>query len=241
MDPEGPTQSLQTAERPAEVVRERIRAPWIIRFLFGLLAFFGLLVVVVLLIGRLVSLPDLNPFDEKTTDRSQPALLKSVRDLAQFKAAEGTFQVIVDTQKDRDNIPDFLFNQRTIFVAAGTVDATVDFSALERGAVDVVDENTVRIKLPPPELSRPNLDVKKSYAVDEQRGLVNRLGDAFGSGDDDQQEVYSLASDKIAAAAADAELTDRAEANTRSTLNGLFGALGYDDVTVTFDGGADSR
>ena len=248
VDPEGPTAPTRTQPRPTPsaassappvVVRER--APWLVRLLFGLLAVLGLVVVLVLLLGRLVSLPDLNPFDEKTTDRSQPVLLKSVRDLARFTAAEGTFQVVIDSQRDRDNVPDFLVNDRTLFVASGTVEATVDFSALGKGAVTVVDKDTVKIKLPPPDLQRPSLDASKSYVYSQQRGLVNRLGDALGSGDDDQQELYSLAQKRIAAAATDAELTDRAETNTRSTLEGLMGSLGYDNVTVTFDGGADSR
>lgn len=226
------------APRPQEPAAAR----WFSRALVGLLAVVGLVVLVVVGLSRVVSLPDLNPFDEQTTDRSQPALLKSVRDLSRFTAAEGNFQVIVDLQEDRDNVPDFLLNQRTLFVAAGTVESYVDFAALGRGAVEVVDDDTVEVRLPAPELGRPSLDVERSYTYSEQRGFLNRLGDLVGSGGgDEQQQLYSLADDKIAAAARQADLTDRAEANTEKTLKGLFGSLGYDDVRVTFTGGADDR
>ncbi|WP_229660521.1 DUF4230 domain-containing protein [Marmoricola endophyticus] len=217
-------------------------ARWFARGLVGLLAVVGLVVLVLFLVARVAHLPDLNPFDSKTTDRSQPALLKSVRDLSRFVAAEGDFQVVVDLQNNRDNVPEFLLNERTLFVAAGSVESYVDFAALDKGAVKVVDDDTVEVTLPAPELGRPSLDVDKSYAYSEQRGLLNRLGDLVGSGaGDDQQQLYELADQKIAAAATRAGLTDRAEANTEKTLDGLFGSLGYDDVRVTFTGGADDR
>src|ERR1700753_4328655 len=63
-----------------------------------------------------------NPFASKTTDRSQPVLLQSMRDLSRYVAADGTFQVIVDLQDDKNNIPDFLINDRVLFVGAGTVE-----------------------------------------------------------------------------------------------------------------------
>lgn len=244
VDPQGPTApiSTQTQPRPDEPTAPRQRAPWYVVLLVVLLALVGLVVVAGVVLSRVIGLPDLNPFDKKTTDRSQPVLLQSVRDLSRFVAAEGNFQVVVDLQEDRDNVPDFLLNQRTLFVAAGSVEAYVDFASLERGAVKVVDDDTVEVRLPAPELGRPALDIDKSYTYSEQRGLLNRLGDLTGSGGgEDQQQLYSLAQQKIASAATQADLADRAETNTEKTLDGLFGSLGYDDVKVTFTGGADDR
>src|SRR4051812_36773090 len=71
-----------------------------------------------------------NPFSDRTTDRSQPVLLQSMRGLSRYVAADGTFQVIVDLQEDKDNIPDFLLNKRTLFVGAGTVEEYVEFGSL---------------------------------------------------------------------------------------------------------------
>jgi hypothetical protein len=69
-----------------------------------------------------------NPFSSKTTDRSQPVLLQSMRDLSRYVAADGTFQVIVDLQENKNNIPDFLINKRTLFVGSGSVEEYVEFS-----------------------------------------------------------------------------------------------------------------
>ena len=53
---------------------------------------------------------------------------------------------------------------------------------------------------------------------------------------DQQQQIYSVATQKLAQAAhADGGLVNRAEASTRTTLQGLLRPLGFTDVTVQFD------
>ncbi|MBY8871751.1 DUF4230 domain-containing protein [Micromonospora sp. PLK6-60] len=176
-----------------------------------------------------------NPFAEQQTDRSQPPLLKSIQDLSRYVAAEGNFQVVVDTQKDRANVPDFLLNERTLFVGAGSVEAYVDFAKISEGAItESADKKSVEIKLPAPQLGETNLDLDKSYVFAEQRGLLNRLGDLVGNDPNRQQQVYKLAEDRISKAARDSGLAQRAEENTRKMLEGLLRSLGYEKVTVTY-------
>jgi hypothetical protein len=177
-----------------------------------------------------------NPFADKTTDRSQPVLLQSMRDLSRYVAADGTFQVIVDLQEDKNNIPDFLVNQRTLFVGSGTVEEYVEFSALSTDALKVDNTNkTVTITLPPPQQSQAALDMQKSYVVAEERGLLNRIGDAFKNDANKQQKVYQLAQQRITEAARASGLDQRAKENTQRMLSSLFTRLGYTSVTVNFD------
>lgn len=176
-----------------------------------------------------------NPFGKQQTDRSQPALLKSIQDLSRFTAAQGNFEQVVDLKDDRKYIPDFLLNHRTLFIAVGTVDAYVDFSKISQGAiVQSSDGKSVQIKLPAPQLTEPNLNLDKSYVFAEQRGLWNRVSDAFGGDSNRQQQTYKLAKEKLAAAAKDTELLQRAQDNTRKMLEGLLRSLGFTTVTVTF-------
>lgn len=176
-----------------------------------------------------------NPFAEQETDRSQPPLLKSIQDLSRYTAAEGNFQVVIDLQKNRKYVPDFLVNERTLFVAAGSVEAYVDFSTISQGAVvESADGTAVEIKLPAPQLAEPRLDLERSYVFAEQRGLLNRVGDVFGEDPNRQKEVYQRAEDDIAKAAQDTELLQRAQENTRKMLEGLLRSLGYKTVTITF-------
>lgn len=182
--------------------------------------------VVVVLLWVISLVPNLNPFSEEIHDRSQPALLQSVRDLSQYHAAEGDFQVIVDLEHDVAWVPDVLAGSRTLFVAAGTVSAYVDFEGLTERAL-VVDEQkkTVRVRLPEAKLAKPNLDQERTYLYSQERGAWDRVKSLFDT--PDQQEVYVLAEQKIADAAKTANLTSRAERNTRTMLTGMFTSLGY--------------
>jgi len=177
-----------------------------------------------------------NPFSDRTTDRSQPVLLQSMRDLSRYVAADGTFQVIVDLQEDKENIPDFLVNRRTLFVGSGTVEEYVEFGSLSQDALKVDNEKkTVSITLPPPQQSTAALDMQKSYVVAEERGLLNRIGDAFRSDPAKQQKVYQMAQQRITEAARASGLDQRAQQNTQRMLESLFTRLGYTSVTVRFD------
>lgn len=171
-----------------------------------------------------------NPFRTETVDRSQPVLLKSIQDLSRYDAAVGNFEVIVDIEDDTSFVPDFLKGERILFVAAGTVDAYVDFSGLDKGAVELsADKSTVTVTLPRAELGEPNLDQKRSYIYSRSRGLVDRGFDAFSL--DDDRDVYLKAEKKFNSAAKVSELREQADKNTRAMLTGLFGSL---DLRVKF-------
>jgi hypothetical protein len=204
-----------------------------------LLLLLGTIVVVVGLVFGLKAV-DLwpnwaNPFATQTTDRSGPVLLQSMQDLSRYVAAEGNFYVLVDEQETKRFIPDFLFSERTLFVGVGSVDAYVDFSKLAEGAIVVSpDGKSVNVTLPAPVLEKPSIDTKRSYVFAQDKGISNKIGDFFGGDPNKQQRFYQLAEDKIAQAAQDSELRQRAETNTRGMLESMLHQLGYQKVTVTF-------
>jgi hypothetical protein len=196
--------------------------------------------VVVLLVALPALIPSLNPFDEETIDRSQPVLLKSLENLSEYRAASANMQVVVDVEQDTDLIPSFIKGERTLFVAAGTVDAAVDFGGLGKSpdAVQVSDDRkSVTITLPAAHLTEARLDQERSRIYDRDRGALDRLEDAFSDdGGADQQEIYVLAEEKLTeAAASDPALLQRAEENTKAMLEGMMRGLGFEQVTVRFD------
>lgn len=200
------------------------------------------LVVLVLAVGfvRLGNLlPSFgNPFSSDTVDRSQPSLLQAIEDLSEYRAATGQFQVILDVEDDTRFVPSFIKGQRTVFLAGGTVDASVNFSGLGEGAIDVSEDGqAVTVHLPHARLSEPRIDPERSYVVNRQRGLLDRAGSAFSDSPTGERDLYLMAQEKLAAAAADAALVERAEGNTRSMLESMLGSLGFPQVTVTFDDG----
>lgn len=196
----------------------------------------GLLIVIVAALA--VSLPSFNPFAEETRDRSQPVLIKSLENLSDYHAATANMQVVVDVEQDARLLPSFIKGERTLFVAAGSVDAAVDFSGLSRdpNAVKVSEDRTaVTLTLPAPELTEPRLDPDRSRVYDRDRGVLDRIEDAVSDRPGDEQPLYQLAEERLAAAAAaDPQLLRTAERNTRAMLTGLLRGLGFERITITF-------
>jgi uncharacterized protein DUF4230 len=172
----------------------------------------------------------------QTIDRSPDALLLSVRDISDYHAATGTYQVLVDVEHDTAHVPALLSSERSTLFATGTVDAKVDFSKLGPGTVTVSpDGRQATMHLPAPTLAPAVLDPAQTRVVGRQRGLVQRFEDAVGDEPQDDSELYAIASQKLNAAAAKSDLTSRAANNTRSMLGGLATSLGYESVIITFD------
>lgn len=186
-----------------------------------------------LITGWRPSIP--NPFEERTIDRSSPAVLRSLEDLSEYHAGSAHMEVVVDLEDDSRWIPSALRGERTLFVGVGSIDAVVDFGALGDNAVSVSeDRRSVTITLPAPTLSDPNLDLDRSYVVARQRGALDRIGGIFG-GQGNDSELYRTAAGKIAEAAqADGQVLELARTNTTAMLRGLLGALGFTDVTVNY-------
>lgn len=208
------------------------RTPWWARAVIAL----ATLMVLVLLLGGLHLLPGLpNPFAERTNDRSGPVLLKSIQDMSRYEGASGNFEVVVDLQKDAKYLPDIVHGERTLYVGAGSVNAYVDLGSLRSDAVTPSDDRkSVTIRLPHAALERTNLDPEHSYVVSQSRGLFDRVGDFFGSDTGNAQKLSILAAQKIQDAARKTELTTRAEANTRSMLQGMLTSLGFTRISISF-------
>ena len=203
------------------------------RALLFLAALAALVVIAVLLVTG-----PLNPFGTDTKDRSQPVLLKSLQNLSDYHAATANMQVVVDVEEDARLLPSFIKGERTLFVAAGNVDAAVDFRALSKDpdAVKVSkDRRSVELTLPAPKLLEPQLDPDRTRVYDRDRGVLDRVEDALSDRPGDEQPLYQLAEEKLAAAAAaDPKLLQTAERNTRSMLEGLLRGLGFENITIDF-------
>jgi uncharacterized protein DUF4230 len=182
--------------------------------------------VVAAIMWLIAQVPNLNPFTTETQDRTGPVLLQSVRDLDQYHAAEGNFQVVVDLEHDVAWVPDIIAGNRTLFVAQGSVDAYVELGSLSDKALTVDEEKkTVQVRLPAAKLAKPNIDQERTYLYSQDRGVFDRVKSMFETAD--QREFYVLAEKRIGDAAKEAGLTTRAERNTRQMLTGMFTSLGY--------------
>ena len=202
------------------------------------LALVAAAIALVILVAAIVpGLGSLNPFKTETEDRSQPVLLKSLERLSQYRAARAQLQVPVDVREDVGVLPDFIAGKKTLIIASGSVDASVDFRGLRgRNLVVSDDRRSVEITLPAARLSEARVDLAETRVFDTDRGLVNRVGEALGDGGaDDERELLALAQRKLTEAAkAEPELLRNAEENTRLMLEGMMRGLGFERVVVRF-------
>ncbi|MCL2595863.1 MAG: DUF4230 domain-containing protein [Promicromonosporaceae bacterium] len=181
-----------------------------------------------------------------TIDRSGPVVLESIQDLARFVAAEGSFYTVIDHEEQRTlmpglgggwTLPSFLAGERIVSAVYGTVEAYVDFAELDESNVQVcADEVTATIFLPAPSLTEPRIDLAQSHVMSHNRGLFDAFGDLFSADLEAQQQMLLAGQYRIAEAAQAGELHERAKVNTERTLTVLLTALGFESVTIIFDG-----
>lgn len=174
----------------------------------------------------------LDPFEEKTVDRTGPPVLQSLTELRDFKAASGYYETVVDLERDNGYLPDWVSGERVLYVGKGDVEAVVDFGELDERRVDVSEDGTsVMVNLPAPTVAEPRLDLESSYVAHRDEGLINKF-----KGSDLEREAQLKAIEQMTTAAAgEGKLIDLAKESTTAMLRGLFGSLGYTDITITFD------
>lgn len=190
---------------------------------------------VVAIVSFVPGLPDLDPFGTRTKDRSQPVVLRSLERLTQYRAASANLEVIVDVEED-GILPSFLQGEKTLLVAAGTVDSSVDFRGIGRRGLQVSeDRRAVTVTLPAARLGAARVDLARSRVFDRDRGLLDRVGSVFDDDPDDERALLLLAERKLrAAASADGGVVEAAERNTKTMLESLLRGLGFERVTVRF-------
>lgn len=193
----------------------------------------ALLLVVILVV------PSLSPFGSRTIDRTGPAVLRSIENLGELRSSTANLEIIVDVEQDSKLLPSILLGERTLLIAAGSVDGIVDLSGLDDEAIEVSgDRKSVTITLPRAVLDDARLDHSRTRVFDRDRGLFDRVEDLVVDNPTDEQELYELAGQRLkAAAAADPEVLKRAEENTRATLTGLLKGLGFETVEIRFEDG----
>lgn len=192
----------------------------------------GALVAVAVGVGLQIG----NPFAAATVDHSAPPVLLDLRNLAEYHAAQGRFEVTIDQEQDVQYLPSAIAGERVQFVAVASVDATVDFSGITADAVQLSDDRTTAvITLPFATLGEPQFDRRVSHVMNRDRGILNRIGSIFSDSPTSDAPLYEAAGRKIADAALATDLQARAEANVRAMLQTMLGGLGFTTVDVRFE------
>lgn len=168
--------------------------------------------------------------------------LLSIKRTAELRAATGEFSVPVYFGTEQDGVvhevlPDAFDGNSGVAIYQGSVDAFVDLQGLTTDDLDINrSERSIVITVPEPRLSSPNIDEAKSKVITQDRGLMTRLGELFSDTPlEGRDELDEVAVETLRQAAAESDLRQTAEENTRDFLTSLAKRLGYESVEVRFE------
>jgi hypothetical protein len=153
-------------------------------------------------------------------------IVNEVRSLARLETIQYTIEKVITAEMGQGNFS-FLFGDRLLLVAHGTVIAGVDLSQLTSQDLKL-EGNVLTVQLPEPAVFVATLDNDKSYVYDRQKGLLN-------TGVTDLETKARQAAEKeiLNAAIADGILT-QAKVNAENYLTRLFKTLGYREVVFIY-------
>lgn len=100
-------------------------------------------------------------------------LVMEVRQLARLETAIIVLERTIKGTRDNERLAG-VFGETIVFVAYGEIVAGIDLSNLKTEDVEVMDHESVKIRLPEPEILGINLDNEKSYVAYRGKGVLAR-------------------------------------------------------------------
>ena len=145
--------------------------------------------------------------------------INEVRALARLETIQYSIEKVVTGETGQGTFG-FLFGDKMLFVAHGTVIAGIDMSKLN--PEDMRFENGVlTVKLPPAEVFIATLDNEKSYVYNRDTGLIAQPDMNL------ETMVRQTAEQEILKAAIEDGILEQAQLNAEAYLFKFFAALGY--------------
>jgi len=172
------------------------------------------------------AVPILGPLLEEKPARTTtgPVVVEGVRELDQLATVRWTESVPVTRQSGGDVLERLFSGEEVLVIATGEVEAGVDLS--EVGKDDVrVEDDTVTMRLPEPEILSASLDEEKTRVYDRDFSPLNVRPD-----DDLVEEARARAIEKVEKTARENGILQTAEANAEDSIRAFVATLGFKEV-----------
>ncbi len=193
------------------------------------------LVIVVLSVGLGIGIsrfdfaermPLIGPLLQERPARTttSPVVVEGVRELDRLATVRVTESILVTRESGGDVLERLFSGEKVLLVATGDVEAGVDLSEIGEDDVKVEDE-TVTIRLPEPEVFSASLDEQETRVYDRDYSPLNLRPD-----DDLVEEARAEAEERIEAAARENGILDTAETNAEQSIRALVVVLGFEEV-----------
>lgn len=192
-----------------------------IALLIKILLVFALIGAGVYIWWKLTQQPKLG----QQTSINTSAVIKELQELNRLETASFTVEKIVDTGTTSDGIKEFLFGDRLLLIAHGTVIAGIDFSKIESTDISII-EKKLTIKLPPAEIFINSLDESKTHVYDRQTGILTKANKGLES------QARENAQESIRRAACEGNILQMANESAAKQIKTLMLNVGFIDVMV---------
>ena len=152
--------------------------------------------------------------------------ITQVQALARLETIQYSIEKVITAQIGQGTFG-FLFGDKLLFVAHGTVIAGIDMGKMNAGDMQL-NNGTLHVRLPASEIFIATLDNDKSYVYDRQTGALTR-------GDTNLETTARQAAEQeIRKAAEEDGILGQAQKNAVAFLSKFFTALGYPNATFEF-------
>jgi hypothetical protein len=157
------------------------------------------------------------------TIRPNPAtIIRNIQQLARLETIQYTVEKVVTAESGQGPFG-FLFGDKLLLVAHGTIIAGVDLGKLTEGDLWIT-EDALYLHLPNPEIFTATLDNEKTYVYDRDTGILT--GGSYTL----ETEARKAAQDEILNAALEDGILAQARTNAENFLLRLFWDLGFQNV-----------
>jgi len=162
--------------------------------------------------------------DEPEQTTTGPVVVEGIQDLNQLTTLHWKGFVFVTIESGGTRWEQIVSGEVVRLVAVGDVEAGVNLAELEQGDVRV-EEKTVTIQLPEPEILSVSLDESETRVYDRDFSLLNIRPD-----DETPEKARDVALDRIAEAAREDDVLNTAEKNAEDSIRAFVTTLGFEEV-----------
>lgn len=161
---------------------------------------------------------------------SNTTIVHRINDMARLETASVELEKIITAERNSQALWGLL-GETMIFVAHGKVVAGVDFGEMTPADLQVVDPNTVIIRLPPARIfdDLPALDNDRSYVADRDTGFLT------GADAQLESEVRRVAEARLREEAIASGVVETANYNAQQYMLNFLQGLGFENVQFTED------
>jgi len=190
-------------------------------------------VIIYILIGIIIALIAYIGFQTWLSKRAdirfgndRSAIIVQVQSLARLETASFSIDKVIEAQTPYEGIRQFLFGDKIVLIARGTVVAGFDLSTLKPQDFSGFGDD-ITVRLPAPEIFTVTLDNKETRVFDRDQGIFTKGQINL------EAQARQEAEAAIRAAACESGILDAAAQNAKQQLEILFKSAGFTTVAIT--------